>query len=283
VLTLDDDRTPRSVDDLLHKDIATLVSRAVGLADVLVAEVTEHVLDHILELEPERSSSTAIPNYVDAVRCNCPRTNVAERSLVLILNPVEGHRAGKEQLERTSAEPTYEWNQRPALTYSHGPRLIPTSSPVNVGYRRRGHAIVENNPNRSKTSSRQSGVSEQSRSWRIIQSLGLRNGDMVAAGRPSGTKSEQDAPRLQPKGRRRVTDDEAFAITSRNQIFIEPASWVQNNGELPEYARSTQPFTKHPTIWSTVNLFNYENAHVRIGPTIRAGTPQVEKPTSCGG
>jgi len=66
VLTLDDDRTPRSVDDLLHKDIATLVSRAVGLADVLVAEVTEHVLDHILELEPERSSSTAIPNYVDS-------------------------------------------------------------------------------------------------------------------------------------------------------------------------------------------------------------------------
>jgi len=58
--------SPRSVDDLLHKDIATLVSRAVGLADVLVAEVTEHVLDHILDSNPERSSSTAIPNYVDS-------------------------------------------------------------------------------------------------------------------------------------------------------------------------------------------------------------------------
>jgi len=48
VCDLDDDRTPRSVDDLLHKDIATLVSRAVGLAI--------HVLDHILELEPRSST-----------------------------------------------------------------------------------------------------------------------------------------------------------------------------------------------------------------------------------
>jgi len=81
VLTLDDDRTPRSVDDLLHKDIATLVSRAVGLADVLVAEVTEHVLDHILELEPREivqySHSELCGQYVATVKY------VAERSLVL--------------------------------------------------------------------------------------------------------------------------------------------------------------------------------------------------------
>jgi len=110
VLTLDDDRTPRSVDDLLHKDIATLVSRAVGLADVLVAEVTEHVLDHILELEPREivqySHSELCGQYVATVKY------VAERSLVLFLNPERG--AGV--IERTSREPTYEWNQRPTLT-----------------------------------------------------------------------------------------------------------------------------------------------------------------------
>jgi len=72
----------------LHKDIATLVSRAVGLADVLVAEVTEHVLDHILELEPREivqySHSELCGQYVATVKY------VAERSLVLFLNPREG-------------------------------------------------------------------------------------------------------------------------------------------------------------------------------------------------
>jgi len=67
------------------KDIATLVSRAVGLADVLVAEVTEHVLDHILELEPREivqySHSELCGQYVATVKY------VAERSLVLFLNP----------------------------------------------------------------------------------------------------------------------------------------------------------------------------------------------------
>jgi len=49
---LDDDRAPGAVDDFLHDDVATLVSRAVGLADVLVAEIAEDVLYHVLELEP---------------------------------------------------------------------------------------------------------------------------------------------------------------------------------------------------------------------------------------
>jgi len=52
VLALDDNRTPGAVDDFLHDDVATLVSRAVGLADVLVAEIAEDVLYHVLELEP---------------------------------------------------------------------------------------------------------------------------------------------------------------------------------------------------------------------------------------
>lgn len=42
VLALDDDREPGPIDDLL-RDIATLVGGSVGLADVLVAEVAEHV------------------------------------------------------------------------------------------------------------------------------------------------------------------------------------------------------------------------------------------------
>jgi len=81
VLTLDDDRTPRSVDDLLHKDIATLVSRAVGLADVLVAEVTEHVLDHILELEPR--DRPVQPFRIMWTGTFATVKYVAERSLVL--------------------------------------------------------------------------------------------------------------------------------------------------------------------------------------------------------
>jgi len=52
VLALDDNRTPGAVDDFLHDDVATLVSRAVGLADVLVAEIAEDVLYHVLEPEP---------------------------------------------------------------------------------------------------------------------------------------------------------------------------------------------------------------------------------------
>jgi len=78
-------------------------------------------------------------------------------------------------IERASREPTYEWNQRRTLTYSHGPRLIPTSS-TSV-------TVVEAAPSSKQSdqnSSRQSGVS----SWRITV-LRASNGDMVAAGRPN--------------------------------------------------------------------------------------------------
>jgi hypothetical protein len=51
VLALDDDRPPGAVDDLLHEDVSALVGRALGLADVLVAEIPEHVLHEVLELE----------------------------------------------------------------------------------------------------------------------------------------------------------------------------------------------------------------------------------------
>jgi len=52
VLTLDDDGSPGTVDDLLHEHVLALVGRSVGLADVLVAEFAEDVLHEVLELEP---------------------------------------------------------------------------------------------------------------------------------------------------------------------------------------------------------------------------------------
>jgi hypothetical protein len=52
VLTLDDDRPPRSVDDLLHKHIPPLISRALSLPHVLVAEVPEDVLHQVFEFKP---------------------------------------------------------------------------------------------------------------------------------------------------------------------------------------------------------------------------------------
>jgi len=44
-------------------------------------------------------------------------------------------------IERTSREPTYEWNQRPTLTRTVTDLADPDV--IYVGYRRRGHAIVE--------------------------------------------------------------------------------------------------------------------------------------------
>jgi len=51
VLALDDDRPAGSIDDLLHEYVPASVGGAVGLPDVLVAEVPEHI-HQILELEP---------------------------------------------------------------------------------------------------------------------------------------------------------------------------------------------------------------------------------------
>jgi hypothetical protein len=52
VLAFDDDRPSGAVDDLFHEDVPAFVGRALGLADVLVAEIPEHVLHEVLELEP---------------------------------------------------------------------------------------------------------------------------------------------------------------------------------------------------------------------------------------
>jgi hypothetical protein len=52
VFTLDDDPATGAVDNLLHHHVPPLVGRFLGLADVFVAEVSEHILDHVLELEP---------------------------------------------------------------------------------------------------------------------------------------------------------------------------------------------------------------------------------------
>jgi hypothetical protein len=62
VLALDDDRPSRAVDDLLHDDVAPLVGRPLGLADVLVAEVAKDVLHHVLELESREVVQYSHPN-----------------------------------------------------------------------------------------------------------------------------------------------------------------------------------------------------------------------------
>ncbi|GGL21622.1 hypothetical protein GCM10009037_01150 [Halarchaeum grantii] len=52
VLALDDDPAALAVHALLHQDVPALVGSTGGLVDVLVAEVPEDVLHHVLELEP---------------------------------------------------------------------------------------------------------------------------------------------------------------------------------------------------------------------------------------
>jgi len=64
VLALDDDRPWRAVDDLLHDDVAPLVGRPLGLADVFVAEVPEDILHQVLELEPREVVQYSHPNVI---------------------------------------------------------------------------------------------------------------------------------------------------------------------------------------------------------------------------
>jgi hypothetical protein len=51
VFAFDDDRTAGAIDYFLHEDISTLVGPPISLADVLVAEVPENILNDILKLE----------------------------------------------------------------------------------------------------------------------------------------------------------------------------------------------------------------------------------------
>jgi len=116
------------------------------------------------------------------VRCNCQiRCRTQPR---VVFEPREGCGV----IERTSREPTYEWNQRPTLTRTVTDlRLIPTSSTsVTVV-----EAMPSSRSNRSKNSSRQSGVS----SWRITVPR-ASNGDMVAAGRPNSHSPSSSTTRM---------------------------------------------------------------------------------------
>jgi hypothetical protein len=96
VLTLDDDRAAGTVDNLLHDDVAALVGRPLSLADVLVAEVAEHVL----ELKPRELVQYSHPDipeqYVATVKY------VAERSPSCFLTPREGCGGDRTSLPRTN-------------------------------------------------------------------------------------------------------------------------------------------------------------------------------------
>ncbi|SEJ05387.1 hypothetical protein SAMN05444271_11831 [Halohasta litchfieldiae] len=52
VFGFDDDCLAGSVDDFLYQDISAFVSPTVGLSNVLVAKITEYILDYVFELEP---------------------------------------------------------------------------------------------------------------------------------------------------------------------------------------------------------------------------------------
>jgi hypothetical protein len=52
VFTFDDDCPACAVDDLFHQYVAALIGAAVGLSDVLIPEIPEHIFDYVLELEP---------------------------------------------------------------------------------------------------------------------------------------------------------------------------------------------------------------------------------------
>lgn len=50
-LALNDNRPTGTIDDLRHQYVSTLVGRSFSLANVLVAEIAEHILHQILKLE----------------------------------------------------------------------------------------------------------------------------------------------------------------------------------------------------------------------------------------
>jgi hypothetical protein len=54
MFAFDDDGPTCAVDDFLHQYITAFVRSAVGLSDVFVAEIPEHILDYVLKFEPRK-------------------------------------------------------------------------------------------------------------------------------------------------------------------------------------------------------------------------------------
>jgi hypothetical protein len=52
VFAFDDDCSTSPVDDFFHDDVSAFVSCSRGLADILVAEVPEYVLNYVFKFEP---------------------------------------------------------------------------------------------------------------------------------------------------------------------------------------------------------------------------------------